>query len=720
MHRTQLGTVLFGSHPQQLEVLEIDTSFANMLRLNPTLGRLISREEILRDVSVAVISDTLWRSYFAGDSTVIGRSFLISGKSYTVVGVLPKGFRFPSRSDLFVPLAKQVQPKESDNRVSVILKLRLGRSREAAEAELSVIASRVASDLRGRSRGNRLVLREEMIDRRANSLLPAPSVFLSASFLVLLVASSNVASLLGARANSRKGEMALRGALGASRHRLLGQIVVENAVLVGIGAALGTILSMWAVRICVSLIPSVGFPSWIEFGVSERVLLFAIGVAALVTLMVGLEPARNAVRYDLVRPLQLGGDAGSVRQGLGKVHRRATIIQLMAAVIVFVGAALLVRSYQQLVGVNLGYPAKSVVSVAAFFDRTRYPSTESQMRFVERVLPRVEGLTNARFVAGRGYYSGSREGPDSKGEVVSNHGLFADGDTVDSNVGGLRPRFFVVTHDYFRALGLQVLGGRTFDQTDTERSERVAVVSRRLADRLWPGREAVGHQLQVTRQGPTYSIVGVVEDVRDVRGGRSGVTASAVPDVYFSANQARAAQIKLLVRTEGDVNAMHGAVATLLRAEDPTLIIYSREKTLADQTEGMLSATRVFGGLIGGFAATALLLAIVGIYGLVAYSVSQRAREVGVRIALGATGELIIRMFMREALLPIAIGLSVGLAGAVVGARALKFFLFGVPALHLPTFAAAILLFGTIALVASYLAARRATRLDPVAALRST
>jgi putative ABC transport system permease protein len=725
--------LLFGAEPQSVGVLRVDTSFARLFQLRPQIGRLFTIEEIIGDASVTAISDNLWRTRYGADSSVLGKVLTMFDRSYTVVGVMPPTFRFPYQTDVWLPLPKQVLVADAeDNEVSVIAKLRNGVSRSQAAAELSVIASRARDADRVRLKRLRLVLRDEVLERRGYQFLPVPSLFFGAAFLVLIVACSNVANLFLARAAERRAEMAVRGAMGAGRGRLIRQLLTEGFVLGILAVLVGTVLAVWCIKVALSLIPIYGFPSWLSFELDGRVLAFSVGVALLVTLLIGLTPATEGTRFDLVRALKVGGDGGSANAAIGRSARRGLVIQLAVAVVLFVGAALLVRSYGRLMTVDLGFPAGRIAKVSLYFDGTRYPTAEPQMRLAEGVFPEVAALPAAKVVAIRGVFMGdkpassSRElgGTRAKSQQPAreDYRLFADGDTSTVRAFGATrfyPRLLSVSDNYFTLTNQRVLRGRALSADDAFGGAKVVVVSQSFARALWQERDPLGHTLQKGARGEPYAVVGLVNDVRELRGGSRGVRAELQADAYFSTRQSSAARLDILARTDADIGSLRSAIIALVHAADPTIIVPPRETTMASGIEANLFATRIFGSLIAGFALTALLLAIVGVYGLVAYGVAQRTREIGIRIALGGTAEKVVAMIMREGLRFVLVGVAIGLVLAAGATRLLKWLLFDVSPLDPIAYVSAAVMFGAVALLACYLPARRASRVDAMIALRS-
>jgi putative ABC transport system permease protein len=722
-HQIRSATVLFDNEAVGLLMLAVDTSFVPMFQVRPTLGRLFSRDEILGDAQVAVISDTLWKTRFGMDSSILGKSLALGDRRYSVIGVMQRGFRFPRQTDVWVPLPNPVI-KTGEHDVSLIAKLRGGVTTAAAQAELDAIAVRVQAAEPRFYKGVKFPLRDEALDRRSQQFMPMPSLFLGAAFLVLLVACSNVANLFLARAGERRGEMAVRGSLGASRWRLIKQVLTESLVLGIAGSAIGTLLSVWLVKLALSAIPQTGFPFWLTFALDLRVLGFSVAVALLVTVVVGLTPAREGTRVDLVRALKTGGDGGGQRSGVMASGRRGLVIQLTFAVVLFVGAALLVRTYLRYMNVDLGYPAEKIVTVMTFFDRGRYKTNEDQMRLIEGVMPRVATLPGARVTAARGSMGELRR-PGRSDTTASgvwtrpDLRFVVDGDTISAVAVRPFPRLFTVTDNYFEALDLRIQRGRSFAADDVAGSTPVLVVSRQFARVFWKDANPIGHRFQWGTMGQPYEVVGVVDDVRDLYGGRNATSNNPLPYAYVTARQNEAWQYAIHVRTDGDVATMHAAVSSILRAADPLLIIHQRERTMASQIENSLLVTRIFGGLLASFAGAALVLAVIGVYGLVAYGVSQRTREIGVRIALGGTTSMIVGMFMREGLRFVLIGIAAGLLVSTGVARMLTRLLFGVSPLDPVTYLLAAVLFGSVALLACYLPARRAARVDALVALRA-
>jgi len=716
---------LMTNEPVWIVVLRVDSGFMNLLQPRPILGRLLVADEIRDELPHAMISEALWRTQFGGDSTAVGRRIELGGDLYTVVGVLPAYFRFPWRTDVWLPMPRLASAgSESDREFGMIGKLRIGVTRADAGAQLLTVGDRIARSDPRRFKGMRLVAHEELLDRHGYQFMPAPSLFFGIAVLVLLIACSNVTNLFLSRATVRQSEMAVRSAIGGSRRRLVAQLLTESCVIVLAAAVIGTILCLWFVRLILSLIPTDGFPSWINFGLDLRALLFAIGIAGAVTLLVGLSPAVEGLRFELVRALKVGGDGGSTTATVSRRGRRGLVVQLSLAIVLFVATVLLMRSYSNLGDVDLGYPAGQIATVSPVFDMTRYPTAESRSIFLTSSLPGIQSMTGLGGAALRGYYAEDKNGDVSSGPSASQpeeSRLFIDRDTVGSEIGGSSRRalrFLAVSDGYFNATRQRVVRGRALDRDDASGTAPVVVVSQQFARLVWNASDPLGHSLQVGSLGRPYTVVGVVSDVRDMRRDSRGLTAEPQADVYFSMNQVNAAQTQIIVRSDGALQPVRAAILRMLRQRDPTLLDVRTQESMASNVEMLRFETRAFGSLIGAFATMALFLAMIGVYGLASYTTSQRRREIAVRIALGGTRQAIVGMLLRESLVVVAIGLAVGVTLTALGARVLKALLFGVTAVDPLTYLMAVASFAGITLFACYLPARLFSRVDPIEALR--
>lgn len=717
------GLVILGNQPRQVRLLRVDTAFFPIFRLRPQIGRLLLPEDIVGNAASVVISDELWRSAFGMDSSVVGTIVRVNDREMRVVGVLPAGFGFPYQTRAIVPL---VEPADSVAKidtltVSALARLRPGVSRQTAQAEMDVIGRRLlaAHARRGMSR---IVVREEMLDRRSQQFAPFPGLFLGAAAIVLLTACSNVGTLFLVRTAERRGEMAVRAALGASTRRLFQQVMTESFILSASASVIGGALSMAMVRLSLSAVPTAGFPSWYRIDIDWRVLAFLVFAAMIVTSLVGLTPSREGSLLNLVAALKTAGDVGVARSGVARRSRTALALQLSLSFVLSTGATLLLRTYQNIERVDLGYPADQIGVVHALFDESRYPDAGSRSSAADAISREALTLPNVELVAMRGQFTRLRSA-DTIGTrrplVVgpqNDFRVFADRDTSRA-LGGF-PRILVVSGDYFKLLRLGFRDGRNFTAVEGDATSPYVIVSAVVARSLWGSARATGKQLQFGAVGTPLNVVGVVDDVRDLQGSRMGLRADPRADIYFSTNAALSAHPEILFSSRGDVTTMRTALVNLVHKFDPNAVIL-RDITLASQIDQKLFDLRLFGALLGSLAGIALLLAMIGLYGVASYTIVQRTKEIGLRLAVGGSPRAVAGLVLMQTLRVVAIALVVGTVLALAASRLLRGFLFGVTPVDPTTYLGVMLVFGVVATIACYLPARRVSRVDPLIALRT-
>ena len=706
-----------------VQTLWVDSSFMALFAMTPQRGRTLTSDEILNDAPSIMISDVLWRTKFGAEPSAVGRTVRLGSELLTIVGIMPPRFRFPNQTDIWRPLRRK---DGVDPVVTLLAKLKPGVRPQAIEPELALIAKRLAQSDAERFAGA-TISAEEMINRGVGGGVAFVWLFMAAAVAVLLIACANVGNLMLVRAAERRSEMAIRASLGAGRRRLLTQALMESIVLATLAGVLGSMLSLALVKLGLAVIPSAGFPSWLTFGLDSRILIFTVGLLALVTVAVGLTPAREGTRFDLARALKAGGDAGTSSSGVTKRAQRGIVVQLSLSVVLFIGALLLVQTYRQLAIVDMGYAADEIVQLTPYFDAERYSNDTSTMHFVSEVLASVTPLVGPGRAAIRGFVD--LEALSAIATTANGRGanvrrgveLVTDGDSARTR-GTLRslypyPRYFAVSHEYFQTLDLKVVRGRSFAPDDAPGSQKVVVVSRHFADAFWPRENPIGHTVQFGPHGTHVIVIGVVEDVRDVQGGPRGVHVSARPDAYFSAGQVKVWQPEILLHASGSVTALQREVQVIARRVDPDVSTTAYTMARAVETERFVA--KLFGSVIGGFAISGLILSIIGIYGIVAYGITQRTREIGIRIALGGTSRDVMRLVLRQALRFVGVGLAAGVVLSFGTSRLLRVLLFGVSATDPLTYAAACIIFGGVGLLACYVPARRVTRIDPLVALRT-
>ncbi len=705
------GNLRIGSAATLVSLVKASPTLLPLLRVPSFLGRTFEPgDAVIGAPFTILLTHRFWQTHFGADPAVLGRILYMSGQATIVVGVLPPSFEF-EYADVWVPL-RPLDRKDED--VNVLGRLRDEASFETARAEVAVLETRLqqAGLIEGK-----LLVHPEMVVR-----LPLPGglhwLFLIGTFFVLAIACANVVNLLLARGVVRQSQQAVRAALGASRRQLLGESLTESLILAFLASVLGLALSTWGVDILLATVPN-GLPSWVRFGIDLRVIGFTTLVAAVALALIGLAPAREAARVDLLSVLKVGGLVGQKTATVVRSARRLIVIEVALSVALFMGALLMVRSFQQLQKVDPGYDAGRVLSVAFGFDE-RYADITRERSFFIRLEERLQRAAGVEAVSTEGFVRAFRVDTDTAwgpGQIVSLEG--------GSPVQMSQLESSVVEPAFPRVLGLSVLEGRFLDDGDREGGERVTVLSRSLAQRLSPNASVVGRTITIARRqyqevgAPTKlaRVVGVIEDRVGVRGGRDGLRAEPRTELYFSNAQAVGGNHELLVRSTAAAS-LRRVVEENSRAVDPDQTI-ARAETLAEQLGSDALGVRIFSTLFGVVAGCALLLALIGMYGVVSYMAEQRRAEIGLRMALGATRRDIARQVVGYGLKLAIAGVGIGLVLGFGIGRLTRIMLFGVSVLDPLTCALVAIVFSAVAALSAYGPARRAMRVDPLTALRA-
>ncbi len=705
------GFALSGSgEPEELASVRVSANLFRLLDVPPALGRgFLPEEEISGRDRVVVLSHAFWVGRMGSDPKVIGRTLTLDGQPHEIVGVMPVGFRFPDDATvaLWNPLAFDASElvTRAERRFNVLARLAPGASLAEAEAELEVIAGRLADQHPATNKGWTIsaVPAGEAVAAGGRSAL---ALLLATVGLVLLLACANVGHLFLARVLDRERELAIRVALGGAPARLLRLLVIECAVVAALGAAGGIALAAWAVPLVQAFDPGL-LPSWREAALDARVLGFTLALLLPVTFLCGVLPALRAVGVDRRAPLTGSGERLTRGRDRGRARRGLIVVEVALSVVLLVAAGLHLRSLLRLQQVDPGFDAEHVLAATVFLSGTEESSDAQEISFFTRLVERL----------------GRRPGVRSAGAVTTlpMNPIGIDYDLPFSPDGNPPPvsadrqevDFRVVEGQYFQALGVPVVRGRGFDPTDREDAARVVIVNQTLASRFFPGENPVGRRVWVGGSFGAATVVGVVGDVH-----HRSLAARPRAELYVPFRQYPHGGMTVVVRTSGDPATAAHTVKSEIYALDSDQPITDLT-TLPALLHGSVSPQRFNLFLLGGFAALALLLAAVGVYGVIAYSVGQRTREIGIRMALGAAAREIRRAVVRPAVGLAAIGVVIGLVAAWLLGRALAPDLYEISLHDPPTFALVALILLGAAWAACAIPARRAARLDPLVALRS-
>jgi putative ABC transport system permease protein len=700
--------------PVRLNGATITASLLHVLDVNPALGRAFApEEEAAGHNRVVLLGDRLWRSRFGSDPAVLGKAIKLDGEFYTVIGVMPEGFGFPNEADVWTPLT--LVSEEHNASLQIVARLKPGVSLERARNDEAVLGKRRPAQPGDWEWHTTLVL----LTQAAAAEVRTPLLVLFAAVgLVLLIACANVANLFLARATTRQGEVSVRKALGASRSRLVRQMLTESVMMAVLGGGLGLLMAALGqsfVAKAASLLPrNLASPSAAAHiasaGIDLWVLVFTLAVSVLTSILFGLAPTVWATRGEMSSSLK--GESRRSTTGRTHVYMRDGIVvaEVALAVILLVSAGLLIRSFLHLMTVDRGFDPQNVLTLNISLPDSRYQSARPMIEFEEQALDRLRVVSGVKSAAG------------VFGLPLGNGAIGGDFTVEGEPPPALASKPFIATKavvagDYFRAIGVPLLRGRYFDAHDSEAAPHVVIVSQSLARHYWPLDEALGKHLKPGFSNDAWcTVVGVVGDTKQYSLGEP-----SSPAMYLPYAQAPATflmqDIAFILRAGADPLALASAARRAVQAVDPDLPVFDIA-TMDQLVYQSASAPRFNTALLGIFAALALVLAAVGIYGVMSYAVAQRTHEIGIRVALGAEASDILRQVVRQGMLPAVIGIATGIAGAWGVTRFLSSLLFGVRPTDPMTFMVIPVLLAAVGVLACLLPARRATKVDPVVALR--
>ena len=701
-------------YPDRLSGLQATATLFELLDGTPLIGRtIVPGDGIDGSHRVVVLSHGLWQRHFGGDAGALGRSISLDGEAFTVIGVMPRGLRFPpfwaNDVELWSPLvfretAALARASSRGARfLRVFARLRPGASHAEARAEMEAIGAALAREYPDDNADigiNLQPLHEPVI----GDVRPALLILLATVGLVLLIACANVANLLLARSTARRQEFALRAALGAGAGRLLRQLLAESLVLSAMGGLGGVALGVWGVRLLVALAPP-QLPRLESIAVDGRLVAVAVGLTVLSALGFGLAPALRAARADGVGQLK-GGRATGGRER-HRMQQGLVVAQIGLALMLLVGAGLLVNSFVRMQQIDPGFTTENLLPLSMRLGGDLLDAPDRQQAFLGDIVEQVETVPG---VARAGFIHILHIGGDTW-----TNGIVVEGRPDEADLGA---SVRTVTPGLFDTMQVPVLRGRPFDARDATDGQPVAIVNRTFAERAWPRGDPVGRRVQrggADSDSPWRLVVGVVDDVH-----QDTVVSPVRPEIYFPYAQnpfAWSRGAALAVRGQASQAGFVDAIRRAVWAVDPDLPL-TRVRTSAQLVDDVIAPDRFTTWLLAMFAGTALALALIGIHGVIAYTVGRRTREIGIRVALGATRGEVLAMVVRQGLGLAAVGVLLGLAGAYAGARALDSLLFGVTTTDPATFVTVTALLFTVAAVACILAARPAVKVEPATALR--
>ncbi|MGH9501183.1 MAG: ABC transporter permease [Terriglobales bacterium] len=701
------------NEPEAIPAARASLDFFQTLGIGPVLGRgFLAEEDQPGSRDVAVISDGFWHSHFGGDPSVVGKPLTLDGKSVTVVGILPPKFRFPLQfpePEVWLPRIfeksdlTQQQVHSGAGYLALIGRLRPQVSLAGMQADLEVINANYRQQFAGNA-DQKFNMRAVSLDESlVGPVRPSLLVLLAAVGFVLLIACANVASLLLVRAAGRQREIAIRKALGASRWRLIRQLLSESLLLSLLGGVLGIALATGLVPLLRLISPGT-VPRLEQASVDGVVLLFTLGICLLAGLASGILPAFQISGRELHDTLKEGGRGFSDGGARNRFRSVLVVAEIAVALVLMTGAGLLIQSFARLMAVNPGFESRNLMAFPITLPQVRYTTPEQQNQFYRQLLEQVKALPG---VQSAGLASTLPLGAVTPYIFFCPEGMACQGLGKDPVIARA-----YASPDYFRAMGTPLLQGRFFNPQDAPGSNNVVIVNQALADRYWPGQNPIGKSLMNSRDKVPRQVVGVVANVKF-----SSLTAIDFPQVFLPILQTGWPEATLVVRSETDPTAVVSAVRQQFAKLDSTMPV-SGVLSMSQVISESVAQPRLIMQFVGIFAGLALLLAAVGIYAVIAYSVNQRRQEMGIRLALGAQPRHILSLIVGHGMGLTLLGVGIGVAASFACTRLLITLLFGTRATDPLSFCAAAALLGAVALLACYIPARRATRLDPVVALR--
>ncbi len=707
--------LLAGDEAHFVSGLRVSADFFQVLGINPLLGRsFTAADDQPGGARVVVISHSLWKQVLQGDRQIVGRTVSLGGEGHVVVGVMPPGFQPKPSAEIWMPLRAVFDAANKSNDYMMLGRTKPGITSEQSQADMDRVLTLMRRDYPDHVGDNEMTAVVRYKDRLVGDTKQPLLLLLGAVGFVLLIACANVANLLLSRAAARSREMSVRAALGAGRFRLTRQLLTESLLLAGAGAALGLLLAHFGLKSLLALVPD-SLPRASEIRIDPLALLFMLGVAAAAGIVFGLAPALNAGRQNLANALREGGGRTSGTASTARIRNIFVVLEIALSMVLLIGAALLIRTFANLHNESLGFDPHNVLTMRVSLDGQRYLTTAETDKFFRQVFERIRqipGVVSAAYVTALPiefspdlpfHIEGRRE--NARGSAIYKH----------------------VTPDFFHTMTVPLRQGRLIEERDSENAPGAVIINESLARQFFPNENPLGQLITVGKNfGPDFAdrsreIIGVIGDLRE-----ESVDLPPAPAVYVPLAQRpdrvtrfvnRLGGATFVVKTRQNPANLQNAVRAALRAADATQAV-SNMRTMDDVLSVSLARRRFNMLLLSVFASLALLLSSIGIYGVMSYSVQQRTHEIGIRMALGAQARDVLWLIIRQGLAMTLIGVTLGLVAAIALTRLMETLLFGVSATDPLTFTMITFLLTFIALLACWIPARRATRVDPMATLR--
>jgi len=703
--------------PERLDGRQVSAGFFNVLGVTPATGRNFSPDEDKPGATpVAMISHGFWQRRLGGDASVINRQLLLNGESFTVIGVLPQTFEWQSPVDVWVPIglrADQANMTERGNHpgIYVLGLLKPNVTVEQARTEIKSIAARLAEQYPESNGGNSAVV-DSLQSRAVEDIRPALLILLAAVGLVLLIACANVANLLLARAASRSKEIAIRTALGAGRSRIIRQLLTESLLLSVMGGALGLLFAMWGIDALLAVIPD-NVPRLLVMGIGldARVLAFTLGISMLTGLLFGLAPALQASKSNLNESLKDGGRSGSAGASRQRVRNLLVVSEVALSLLLLVSAGLLIKSFMRLQETELGFDPENVLTLRVPLPEARYKENALVENFWDELLRRVRALPGVES-------AGLTRGLPMNGGIESN--VMVEGQETTNPKDATVAVNLYAEPGYFRTMNIKLLRGRFLSDRDTKDAPLAVMVDEMFVARFFPNADPLGKRLRIGGdRAPLRNIVGVFKHIKHYGPDEEGRVEIYTPYKQVSQESFAAANrsLWLAVKTTGDPTSLAPLIRNEVLQIDKDQPI-SNVETMENIVAATVAPQKFATWLLGIFAGSAMLLAAIGIYGVMAYSVTQRTHEIGIRMALGAAQGDVLRMVVVQGMKLALLGVGIGIIGAVALTRLMSSLLYGVSATDPLTYGGVSLLLAGVAFLACLIPARRATRVDPMIALR--